>query len=336
MVEDILVTGGSGFVGRPIVRALVAAGHRVRMLVRRDDSARLAITLGARPVHGDLLDPHSLEVAMHGVTVVVHAAASWSQSGTYEDHARINVTGTRHVLDAAQAAGVRRFVHISDASVVIDGARPTDGDERLPVIVDAGMPYSATKAEAETMVLAANSATMTALALRPSFVWGEEAPAISQLSSAFRQKQFAWIGEGAHPYSVTHADNLAQAVVQSLTQGRAGQAYFITDDEVTSVRSFVTELVATQGQEVVACTVPGWAASFLARTFGRLFSWLRPGQQPPITLENVRLLGQGLRVSNDLAKRELGYQPPVPRAEGMARLAELMNAHVARLAMMAT
>lgn len=331
MSEDILVTGGSGSVGQPIVRALVAAGHRVRMLTRRDESARLAIVLGARPVRGDLLEPGALARAAQGATAVVHAASSWTSHGSHEDHERTNVTGTGLLLEAARSAGVRRVVHISDASVVIDGARPTDGDERLPVVTDALMPYSSSKAAAEALALGASTDRMSTVALRPAFVWGEEAPELAALSRAFRQRQYVWIGRGAHAFSVTHADNLARAVVQSLHRGRGGQAYFITDDEVTSIRSFITELVATQGLQAEARTVPRWLAECMARTFEQ-FPRLRPERRPTLTVEDVRMLGQGLHLSSDLAKRELGYEPAVSRAEGMARLAALSRSHGALLA----
>ncbi|RYE93957.1 MAG: NAD-dependent epimerase/dehydratase family protein [Myxococcales bacterium] len=326
MSEDILVTGGSGSVGQPIVRALVAAGHRVRMLTRRDESARRAIVLGARPVRGDLLEPGALARATQGATVVVHAASSWTSQGSHEEHARINVTGTGLLLEAARAAGVRRVVHISDASVVIDGARPTDGDERLPVVTDASMPYSSTKAAAEKLALGASTDAMATLALRPAFVWGEEAPELAALSRAFRQRQYVWIGRGTHAFSVTHADNLARAVVQALHHGRGGQAYFVTDDEVTSLKSFITDLVATQGLQAEARTVPRWLAECAARTFAQ-FPGLRPARRPSLTVESVRMLGQGLHLSSDLARRELGYQPVVSRVEGMERLAALSRSH---------
>ncbi len=320
MGEEIFVTGGSGFVGAAIVRALVAAGHRVRALARSDASAAALSALGAVPVRGDLLDAASLRAGVEGATVVVHAAASLTSAVRYADHERINVEGTWQVLSAAKQASVRRFIHVSAASIVIDGDHPTDGDESLPVRFHRSMPYSATKGLAEQLVLAESGPSMLTLALRPPLVWGEGAPSIDRIGEAFREGRFVWIGGGQFPYSVCHVDNLASAVVQSVERGRGGEAYFVTDDETSTMKAFFTALMEAAGHPSKARAVPYWFAAVLGRIVGLVFSVLRPRQTPPLTLENVRLIGHTLRVSNARARRELGYVPRVRRADGLARM----------------
>jgi len=320
MAEVIFVTGGSGFVGAAIIRAMVSAGHRVRALVRSEASARAVSLLGAEPVQGDLDDERSLAAGMRGSTVAVHAAASLTSGLGYRDHERTNVEGTRRVLTSARQAQARRFIYISAASIVIEAGRPTHGDESLPVVHDRSMPYSATKGVAERLVLEANDSVMSTIALRPPFLWSEDAPSIGHIAHAFHEGQFMWIGGGEYAYSVCHVDNLASAVVRGVDHGRGGQAYFVTDDDVTSMRRFLTDVVEAKGQPAKARVVPYWFGVVLARMMGLVFALFRPGKQPPLTLETVRLIGKRLELSNELAKRELGYAPKVSREVGVSRI----------------
>ncbi|HET9954463.1 MAG TPA: NAD-dependent epimerase/dehydratase family protein [Polyangiaceae bacterium] len=320
MAELVFITGGSSFVGAAIIQAMISEGHRVRALARSEKSARTVSLLGAEPVRGDLDNERSLAKGMLGATIVVHAAASLTSGIRYGDHERTNVEGTRKVLESARQAMVRRFIYISAASVVIQAGRATHGDESLPVVYDRSMPYSATKGLAERIVLGANDGSMSTVALRPPFIWSENAPSIRHIAHAFHEGRFMWIGGGEYNYSVCHVDNLASAVVRSVHHGQGGKAYFVTDDDVTSMRQFFTHLIEATGQPAKARVVPYWFGALLARMIGLVFALLRPGQQPPLTLEAVRLMGKRLELSNALAKRELGYVPEVSRAVGISRI----------------
>lgn len=320
MAEVVFVTGGSGFVGAAIIRALVSAGHSVRALARSEESARAVASLGAEPVQGDLDDERSLAEGMRDCTVVVHAAASLTSGVRYRDHERTNVDGTRTMLTRAREAKARRFIYVSAASVVIQPGRPTLGDEALPVVHDRSMPYSATKGLAERIVLEANDGDMSTIALRPPFIWGAGAPSIGHIAHAFDEGRFMWIGGGDYAYSVCHVDNLASAVARAVDHGQGGKAYFVTDDDLTSMRDFFTEIVEATGRPAKARAVPYWFGALLARMMGVVFALFRPGKRPPLTLETVRLIGRRLELSNALAKRELGYVPTVSREVGVAQM----------------
>src|SRR5690349_1981233 len=115
------VTGGSGFVGRNLIRALVARGDVVRALARSDKAAEAVRALGAEPVRGDLQDFRALRDGMTGSEMVFHAAAEVSEWGDPKQFHDFNVVGTQNVLTAARAAGVKRFVHVSTEAVLADG-----------------------------------------------------------------------------------------------------------------------------------------------------------------------------------------------------------------------
>ncbi|APR80917.1 Hypothetical protein A7982_06264 [Minicystis rosea] len=302
----------------------------MRALARGEDSARAVSSLGAEPVRGDLDDERSLAAGMRGSTVVVHAAASLTSGVRYRDHERTNVDGTRRVLTSARQAKARRFIYVSAASIVIKPGRPTHGDERLPVVHDRSMPYSATKGLAERIVLEANDSDMSTIALRPPFIWGAGAPSIGHIAHAFHEGRFMWIGGGDYAYSVCHVDNLASAVARAVDNGQGGKAYFVTDDDLTSMRQFFTDLVEATGQPAKARAVPYWFGALLARMMGVVFALFRPGKQPPLTLETVRLIGKRLEFSNALAKRELGYVPKVSREVGVARMRATASSKIVR------
>ncbi|CAN92313.1 NAD-dependent epimerase/dehydratase [Sorangium cellulosum So ce56] len=321
MAETVFVTGGSGFVGRAIVRALIAREYRVRALARSAASAAKLAALGAEPVRGDLHDAAALTEGCTGAAVVVHAAASLTSALRWGEHARTNVEGTGGLLAAARAAGVRRFIYLGAASVVIEGSRPSEGDEDgLPPRVDRSLPYSATKALAEAMVLEADSPAMRTVSLRPPMIWGPDAQTLDIIAEAFRAGRFAYVGGGKHLYSVAHVDNVAEAVSCAVRSDVGGRAYFVTDDEVTPMRTFLTELMATRGVDAKAWSVPFPLAVLFGWLLTNLFGWFAPRRRPPLTLEDVRLLGQTLHLSSARAKKEIGYRAVRSRAEGLAAL----------------
>jgi nucleoside-diphosphate-sugar epimerase len=117
----IFVTGGSGFVGRNLIRSLIARGHSVRALARSEVSRQMVSSLGAVPIAGDLVNTAALHDGLRGCDALVHAAADVSQTRTSKAQERTNVTGTSLVFRTARAQGVSRGIHISTEAVLADG-----------------------------------------------------------------------------------------------------------------------------------------------------------------------------------------------------------------------
>ena len=155
MSRTALVTGGSGFVGGRLIERLVRDGWTVRALARSDGAAGKVEAAGAEPVRGDLGDPAALERGARGAEVAFHAAAKVEDWGDIADFRRVNVEGTKAVLDACRAAGVRRVVHVGTEAALLHGQPLVMADERTPLAFHSRSPYSATKAEAEAVVVAA-------------------------------------------------------------------------------------------------------------------------------------------------------------------------------------
>jgi uncharacterized protein YbjT (DUF2867 family) len=191
----ILVTGGAGFVGRHVVHALRAAGNDVRVLVRdRRKSARVE-AWGATLAEGDMTDPASLRAAVEGCDVVVHLVAI--RQGREEKFRRVMVDGTRDLLAAATAAGVRRFVHMSALGT---------SEETKDLV-----PYYRAKWETERLVEASG---LPHVIFRPSFVFGTDggilptfvklarlAPVTPIIGSGRQQIQPIWVDDVAEYFA---------------------------------------------------------------------------------------------------------------------------------------
>ncbi len=298
-MAQTFVTGGSGFIGRALVRRLMMEGHSVRALVRSDVSATRVAALGAQPVRGELTDSSTWQHAVVGSDVVFHLAAQTDMGADLSSHAHATVIGTRSALRAARGAGVPRFVHCGSEAALLAGDPLVEVDETAPLRPDSEAAYSATKAQAERFVLDASSPNFETVSIRPRFVWGPESNLMGALVSAIHAGTFAWIEGGHHTTDVTFVDNAVEGLVLGWRRGRAGQPYFVTDRHRVDLRGFLENLFHLYG---VAEPVPEIDAATAAAVMPVLFRWV---------------LGQECTLRTDKAVVELGYQPIVGQREGL-------------------
>jgi nucleoside-diphosphate-sugar epimerase len=314
---QIFVTGASGFVGGNTVRRLVAEGHRVRAMSRSERSDRAIIESGAEPVRCSLQDVAAAHIG--DVEIVVHCAAFVDDWGPRDAWYQGNVVGTQRVLAAAREAGARRFIHIGTEAAIVRGQDIDGADESYPLAPDSPYAYCATKAQAEAIVVAANSDDFTTIVLRPRFVWGPGdttlLPAIEAMAHKWR-----WIDGGRARTSTTHVDNLVHAIVLALEAGTPGAAYFVLDDGVTTMREMITALAATRRVTLPDANLPGGVASAIAWTSEALWRALPLPGHPPLTRHAAMVMARTCVLVDDKARRELGYAPVVSRADGLRML----------------
>lgn len=321
-----LVTGGSGFVGTHLIRRLLADGWRVRALARSTAARASVGALGAEPVDGDLADAGALTRAMDGVEVVFHIAAHFRFWGPLSLFRRINVEGTRNVVEAAERAHVRRVVHVSAAAVVMGPPEPMRGvTEDSPSQSMPFAPYATSKAEGEAVLLSANGrrAGFSTVAVRPPFIWGPDMSALDHMVETVRAGQFQWVGGGTQALSTCHVDNLCHALVLAADRGPGGRVWFVSDGEDTNLKSFLTRLMNTRGVTPGDRTVPFGLAWALAGVMALVWRLLRRPGEPPITRQMLRLIGKDFTVDIRRARDELGYAPVTSPAEGMAHMTAL-------------
>ena len=314
----IFITGGSGFVGGHLIEAL-SARHEVLAMARSDRSAALVEGYGARAVRCSLEDVSAEHLA--GVDVVIHAAAAVEEWGTADYFQRLNVEGTERVLAAARGAGARRFIQISTNAAVFEARDQLDVDEAAPYPSRWPFLYAETKAEAERRVLAANGPDLTALALRPCFIWGPRdnsvLPAVQEMAA---QGRFMWLDGGRAEVSTTHVANLVAAVERALTHGEGGQTYFIADADTVSLREFLEGLAGSVGLALPTRSAPGALVRPAASAVEATWRLLGLSSTPPVTRMAAALMSTAMTVRTDKARAELGWSPVMARPEGLRQL----------------
>lgn len=315
----IFVTGGSGFVGGHLIEAL-APHHQVLAMARSDRSEAVVQGFGATAVRCSLDDVNVEH--LQGVDVVVHAAASVEEFGPREHYEAANIGGTSRMLDAARAAGVKRFVHVSTNATVFDGAGQLGVDEAAPYTSLARFHYGQTKAAAEALVLEANAPGFTTLAVRPCFVWGPRDNSVQPaLVRMVEEGNFVWIGGGRARVSTTHVHELVHAIECALTRGVGGHAYFVADDDDTTIHGFLSDLASGAGVELPARSVPAWMVRTVAALAETAWTVLGRDGLPPVTRMAAWLMSSDMTVRTDRARAELGWAPQLTRAEAVRDLA---------------
>ena len=323
---QLLVTGGGGFLGQALCRALRAQGHEVRSFSRSRYDVLDA--LGVEQVQGDLTRRDAVIAAAQGCDAVLHNAAKAGAWGSYASYFDANVVGTRHVIDACRAHGITRLVHTSTPSVTHRATHPVAGGTAasVPYATDLKAPYAATKLIAEREVLAANDATLSTIALRPRLIWGVgDTQLVPRLVTRAKAGRLRLIGGGDNVVDTTYIDNAAQAHVDALHAlapgaACAGRAYFISNGEPRTMRDTINALLSAVDAPTVEASLPFPLAYAIGATCEALWHALPLTGEPPLT----RFLAEQLATTHwyDMApaRADFGYLPRVSFDEGLARL----------------
>jgi dihydroflavonol-4-reductase len=318
----VFVTGGSGIVGRAVVRRLVAEGREVRALARSETAAAAVRGLGAAPVPGDVLDGEAMAGPMRGCEVVFNVAGVnqlclRDPSGMF----RVNVDGAAVCLEAAAWAGVRRVVHTSSAATLGE-ARGTVGREDSPHRGSFLSAYERSKYEGEQRVLALGAARdVEVVCVNPSSVQGPgRSTGTAELLVRYLQGRLrVWIRT---PVSLVDIDDCAEGHALAATKGAAGQRYLLSGATLEPA-----ELFAVMGRVAPHVRPPRlvpagalWVAGAVAEVAGRA-----RGGMPALCRESVRTVLHGHRYDGSRAERELGLQYR-PVEETLRRTVEWLEA----------
>lgn len=315
----IFVTGASGFVGGAATQALAGGGHTVRAMSRSEKSDALIASRGGAPVRCDLEDVTADH--LRGVDAVVHCAAFVEQWGPIEAWKRFNIDGTARMLKAAREAGAKRFIHISTESVLWRGQHLRGVDETYPRAPNSHYPYSWTKARAEELVEAANTAEFQTIILRPRFIWGPgDTTLLPVIEHMAKSGQWQWINNGQAKTSTTHIANLVHAIDLALRSGKGGEAYFVLDDGTRTMKEIISGIAATRGITLPDKSVPSWAADALAGIIEGVWRTFKLKGDPPLTRFGAMIMSRDSVLIDAKARREMGYAPVISVEEGLRQL----------------
>jgi nucleoside-diphosphate-sugar epimerase len=328
--KTVLVTGGTGFLGRRIVERLLTQGRSVVVLARRpaDDLAGR----GVRFISADLADAEAVRSACAGVATVFHVAAKVGVWGRRDEFFQTNVLGTRALLEGCRAHGVKNFVHTSTPSVVYNGDNLREADESLPLTAHCPAAYPLTKAAAEREVLAANSPALRTVALRPHLIWGAGDPhLVPRLLARARAGRLRIVGDGKNRVDLTQIENaaeahlLAESALARTDSPAAGRAYFITDGSPVVLWDWINDLLRALGDPPVTKKISLGAAQALGAACETAWRMLPLRGEPPMTRFVAAELAKDHWFNIDAARRDLGYKPRVGMAEGMTALVQSLK-----------
>lgn len=320
-----LVTGGGGFLGMAIVRALRARGTAVRSLSRQTYPALQS--LGVEQISGDLSDAAAVSKAAEGCAIVFHVAAKAGIWGDYSLYHQANVVGTDHVIAACLERGIRKLVYTSSPSVVFNGRDMEGVDESLPYPATFKSSYSQTKAIAEQRVMAANGPLLSTVSLRPHLIWGPgDNHLLPRLMARARSGQLRRIGTQDKRVDTVFIDNAADAHLLAADAlapeaACAGKAYFISNGEPVGLWDMVNRMLAATGLSPVTRTVPVPVAQVLAWGFETAARLTRSEREPRLTRFVVSEMSTAHWFNIAAARRDFGYEPKVSVDEGLRRLA---------------
>ena len=287
---NVFIAGGSGAIGLPLVRTLVAAGHQVTALTRSASKAEMLRALGATPAVADALDAAALRrvVVAARPTHVIHQLTALPQAGPKSAKElaptnRLRIEGTRNLIESAAAAGVKRFVVGSFAPLAAaTPGSPSQVDEATEAIRSM-----------ESQVLDANARHLfEGIILRYGLFYGAENAMTKQLIALARRRMLPTVRGDQGLLPPIHLEDAASATVAALEHGTPGSIYDIVDDHPVSMSEMARTIAETVGAKK-PFAIPSWLPKLFAPYMAQVLSLRLP-------------------LSNARARAELGWRPMYP------------------------
>jgi nucleoside-diphosphate-sugar epimerase len=294
----VFVAGGSGTIGIPLVRALVASGHEVTALTRSADKQAGLRALGAFPAVADALDPDALVTAVEAArpTHIIHQLTALPKEGPRSAKEltatnRLRIEGTRHLLNAAICAGAKRFIVGSFALLAPRSLDEATTDDAARAIQSM-----------ERQVLEASErGSLEGVILRYGMFYGPEVPSTLKMIDMIRKRRLPVVRGDMSQLPLIHVDDAVSATLASLERAPAGRIYDIADDRAVSMSEIVRTIAEYSGSPA-PFTVPSWLPRLIAPYMARITSMQMP-------------------LSNAKAKAELGWRLKYPTMrEGLVKM----------------
>lgn len=337
MTNRILITGATGFIGSHLAESLIKSGREIRCLVRRSSPKEAQAFLegiGAELVFGDLTDKESLKSAVDGVDFVFHLGGGGRVGMPKDIQYKINVAGTRNILDACLEHGnIKKFIHISTCAVMGD-IKNGPADETYPYN-PANIAYSHAKTEAEKIALSYKDRISLVVVRFPGVYGiplikgdadyiGGVTPAL-MIFSSIKKGEWRYVGDGRNFVHLFHVDDAVRGLLLAAEKGRPGEIYIIGDrksirmDDMVEIAARLLGIDAPRGHvPVVAARMVAMMLEIKARIFGGT---------PRMSREMVTGFTANSNIDISKSRRKLGYEPKVRLEEGMKKTIEWYEAN---------
>ncbi len=304
-----LVTGATGHIGNVLVRELVSRGQKVRALILPGEDTTPLIGLDIEMVKGDVLDPQSIQPAFEGIQDVYHLAGIISiLPGKNDLVHRVNVQGTKNVLQAARLSRVRRLIYTSSIHAITRAPHGICIDETLPF--DPSNPvgaYDRSKAEASLAVLDTVEQGLDAVIVCPTGVIGPydyRRSEMGQLIQECAENKPQLYVDGA--YDFVDVRDVAQGHILACQKGKTGESYILSGERIT-VRRLMETIWEITGFHSIHFKVPFGLAKFFAQFTP--FYYRLAKARPRLTTYSLETLVSNSVISHEKARQELGYMP---------------------------
>ena len=334
---NVLLTGGSGFLGKFIIEELLSPDPALPFKsLRIFDTVEYSGSSDRRIefIKGDILDRKSLDDACKGLDVVLHSAAivDW---GTHppEKVFAVNLQGTANVVNACKVNGIKALVFTSSLDAVFGGKPLVNINESIPYPSEYPNMYCRSKGEAEKLISAANCESLKTVSLRPADIWGEGDPFhIGSLLDMAKGGFYVRLGDGSSKSQHVYAGNMAVAHLQaakSLLDGNrriSGQVYFITDSEAHNFFHFYDAVVAAAGFRIWPKNlwIPRPIAEILAAMTEFSAILIRPFKKINVKFSRfaVTYTCSDFTFSSENAIKDFGFKPKYSQEEAFRRTVE--------------
>lgn len=332
---NILLTGGSGFLGKAIVRELLApdsllTAGEIRIFDLTEPQENISDSR-IEFVRGDIRDAEALQSACKGMDLVIHSAAivDWGIKSD-EEVLAVNVTGTKNVVNACRHNGIRHLVFTSSLDAIYSGKPLIGVDESHPYPEQHKTSYCRSKYLAEQVVMSANNEHLKTVSLRPSDIYGEADPYhIGSLVNMAKGGFYVRLGNGSAKCQHIYVGNIAHAHLQAahaLMNGSdhiGGQVYFMTDAPGSNFFKFFDQVVEGAGYKIRPKNfwIPRWIA-FGMGSMSEFFAWLiRPVKfyHPKFSRFAVTYTCTSYTFTSDKAKKDFGFRPKYSSEEALDR-----------------
>lgn len=318
----VLITGGTGFIGKNLVKTLVAKGYKVTCFVRKTSNIGVFKELDVKFSYGDISDKNSIEDALNDNEIIIHLAGLQSFSEyskkLYSLIYQTNVLGLKNLLDAVTSKkpkSLKKVVFISSTAAV----GLTNGKIDEGVLCNPISPYQKAKYEGEKLCLTYfEKYNLPIVILRPSMIYGTNGDhsQIQKMVGVIKKGFFPIIGNGRNNVPMIHINDAVEGIIRGALKGKPGNIYYITNREKTTMKELVDIISKKLGVKVFKVKIPVFAAYITAATVE--FSYKLFGMNGSISRRRILSMSSERIFDVSKAEKELGFVSKVSAEEGIS------------------